>query len=124
VKVLAEASKTTPEITWNQLDGIMTIKGYSYPENVKKVYDPIEKFIKELVPYTHSLTLDLELYHCSSSSVLSIYRIITALGDHTVDGTSLIINWRYEDGDEDLESIGKEFEKLSELPINFIKISD
>lgn len=122
METLLNPTKTTPKITWDALNGVLSITGYSFPENAKKVYDPIEAFIKKLVPYTHALTLNLEIHHCCSSSVLALYRVITALGDHATDGTQITVNWKYEEGDEDLERIGQEFQKLSEIPINFILV--
>lgn len=100
-----------PEIDFDYSTNRFSIRGFSYPENVKNFYDPIiEPFIDHLAGLEGG-SLDLECafnyFHSSSAQVL--YRIFDAMEICGARGNSMTITWAYEAGDDNMQEAGEDF---------------
>lgn len=120
---LPNTSKT-PEINF-KLNGDLTIKGISTPENVIKFYDPIIIWVhrfKDLKPEKVSLTFDLDYINSSSSKVLiDFIEYTNVLKEDNID---VEINWFYYPEDEDIFELGEKFQLNTSNKINFVKKYD
>jgi len=106
--VLIEATHSTPAINFCS-DGRLIIAGRSSPEDVNKFYKPLIKWIVDL--NIESVKLDINLEYFNSGSAKMLLELMKKL-DANRSIKSLIVNWHYEEGDEDALEAGQIFEDL------------
>jgi hypothetical protein len=114
----------TPEIILNP-DGIIRIKGRWMMENIadfsKALSDWFDAYIFNL-PEITSIDIQLEYFSGFNSAILiSLLRKILS---NKLMHKELIINWFYEEGDEDIHELGEYISSVLETPFNFIMTSD
>jgi len=125
VKLELKETATTPYVNFDQGTGMLKIDGRSIPENVIDFYHPILRWIDE---YSKSpvekteITLKFEYFNTSSSK--RIFDIMKKLEKMATDtGKMVIINWYYEEDDEDIFFAGNDYKALiSKLEFNLIEI--
>ena len=116
------STKSTPEISLNP-DGIIKIKGRSMGGNVSEFFKQIEDWVDEYICDPADLTcvniyleylkgLDINIY-------ISLLKKITSI---SLKNKKYIINWYYEEGDEDILEKGECISSVLDIPFNFIKI--
>lgn len=127
-----EPTHNTPFISCDATKNIMTIQGESRPENVRAFYsnvfswiDTYEKslfYLSSLSNHEKTITLNFKLDYFNSSSLKIFMDIITRLHNisKNVIHVKLIINWFYDDDDDDMLDSGKEFEKMTGVTMNYI----
>jgi hypothetical protein len=101
-------TNSTPAVDFS-VDGKMSLEGRSFPENANKFYKPLFNWADGLGVET--VTLDINLEYFSSASGKKLHKLLKSL-DTNKNIKSLIINWHYEEGDEDMLESGRIFEKL------------
>ena len=106
--VLIEATNSTPAINFCS-DGRLIIEGRSSPEDVNKFYKPLIKWIVDL--NIESVKLDINLEYFNSGSAKMLLELMKKL-DANSSIKSLIVNWHYEEGDDDALEAGQIFEDL------------
>lgn len=107
-----EASIKTPEIVMNEVDGRISIKGISIPEDPHEFYSPLLQAINDYQTAPAEKTaLDLHLEYFNTSSTLIIRNLIKELRNIR-SKTDLVINWFFESDDEDMKEAGEEFKML------------
>ena len=115
-------SKNTPEVYLSP-KGIIKLKGRSIHEDVVKFFAPIEAWIEEYIANPVQLTtVDLNLEYCNSSSAKAIIQMLQQIKLITSKDKMFVINWYYEDGDDDIYERGEYFAAILDVPMNFIKI--
>ena len=115
-------SKNTPEIFMSP-KGIIKIKGRSIHENVSDFFVPVETWInKYIVNPAQLTTVDLNLEYCNSSSAKAIISILQQIKLVNDKDKLFVINWYYEDGDDDILERGEYFASILDVPMNFITI--
>lgn len=116
-----EGTKTNPEIFLSP-DGILKIEGRSIHENISGFFKPVEAWVKEYVEQPADVTcLDINLEYFNSASAKLLVRIIQTLSLVHLKHKKFIINWFYEEGDEDILEKGEYFSSVVKIPFNFIK---
>lgn len=107
------ATKYTPEIFFDCESNILEIRGKSYPENTAEFYTPVfawlESYIDELGDRKATLNVELLYFNSSSSKVLLDFFDI--LESAAMAGKNIVINWIYEEDDEDTLEFGEEFQE-------------
>jgi hypothetical protein len=101
------ASRTNPAITLS--NNTLTIAGRSIPVHEATFYDPYIEWGKQLK--SNSLIVEIKLEYMNSSSTKKLLLLLKVL-DSNLDIENLIINWYYEDGDEELKDHGLVFKKI------------
>jgi len=115
-------TKNTPEVFMTPKGGIK-IKGRSTHENVNAFFAPIEKWVDEYIVNPAKLTtVDLNFEYFNSSSSKALINMLQQITHVTNDDKSFVINWYYEDGDDDILERGEYFASILGIPMNFIKI--
>ena len=112
MSVNIEASVKTPAINMSEVDGNISIKGISIPEDPHEFYGPLINAISEYKTTPAERTaLNLHLEYFNTSSTLIIRNLIKEL--HGIRSkTDLVINWFFESDDEDMKEAGEEFALL------------
>ena len=116
-------TNNTPEIILNP-DGIIKISGRSMSENLREFYKPIENWVDSYISNPADLTcIDFCLEYSSGTNSI-IFSILKKIKYIRLKNKKFIVNWYYEEGDEDILEQGEYISSVLEIPFNFIKIID
>lgn len=113
--------KNSPEITLST-DGMIRIKGRSIHENVTEFFAPVDDWITAYVESPAEVTcVDMNLDYFNSASAKVFVHLLEILKHVTLQNKKIIVNWYYEDGDEDILERGEYFSSILDIPFKFIK---
>ena len=118
-----ESTPKTPSIKFLQEDGVVEIKGRSIPENSIEFYKPLVDWLEEYAKNPLNKTMvniQLEYFNTSSSKcILDVFKKLEAIhkSKHEV-----VINWFYEEDDEDMLEAGEDYESIIRVPFKMIEI--
>jgi len=107
--IYIEATKYTPEIILNHEEGLISIKGKSYPENTFEFYHPIITWIEEYLSSPQPVTtVHMEIIYFNSSSSKLFFDMFDLFEEHLED-TDITVNWLYDEENESALEAGEEF---------------
>lgn len=111
-----------PTVNFNQSTGILALTGRSLPANPKEFYDPIIGWINDYLQNPHSkTTLHFELEYFNTGTSKQIWDMMKSLKNLKETGkTELVVEWCFEEDDEDMEEAAEEFEEL--MGMKFVKV--
>jgi hypothetical protein len=116
-------TKNTPEIILNPA-GMIQIRGRSIHENAAAFFAPVEDWISNYVLSPADVThVDMALEYFNSASAKIIISLLHKITHVTLQNKKFIINWYYEDGDEDILERGEYFASILDVPVNFIMLA-
>jgi hypothetical protein len=124
-RIFLEPTRVTPLINFDPNEGILELKGRSSPENsilfYQRLIDALDSFIES--DHEHLVAnFAFEYFNTSSSKCLfDVFKRLAKLQD---DGKNLIINWFYEEDDEDMMEAGEDYCDLLDLEFNFVEIEE
>lgn len=119
--LIREGSQIIPEISFNP-KGIIDISGRSIHEDPSKFFDPLCEWIDNYCQNAPETThVNIELEYFNSGSARYILKILKSLGDLIEDGKKIIINWHYEEGDDDILERGEYYASFLKTTFNFIE---
>lgn len=111
----------TPTITSDYDKGLIEIKGRSNPENSVEFYRPLINWVLEYSKQPlDKTTVNIQLEHFNTSSskcILDLFKKLEILHKSSHD---VLINWYYEEDDEDLMEAGEIYERMTGLPFKLI----
>lgn len=118
-----EGSPKTPTVKFDSGAGIIELSGRSIPENSIEFYKPllewIEKYGAGPKPKTE-VNIKLEYFNTSSSKcILDVFKKL-----ETVKNTDMIINWYYEEDDEDMLEAGEDYQAIISIPFKMIEVAE
>ncbi len=101
--------------------GKFKIRGRSIHENPSKFFDPLMEWMMQYTENPGDPTVfDIELEYFNSGSQRYILDILWLLIEK-LNNKKLIVNWYYEDGDDDLLERGQYYESVLNMKFNFIE---
>lgn len=117
-----EGTPKTPGVTFELSTGVLEIKGRSIPENSIEFYKPlmdwIEQYAREAKPKT-IINIQLEYFNTSSSKcLLDLFKKLEAINNE------IVINWYYEEDDEDMLEAGEDYDAIINIPFRMIEIDE
>lgn len=118
-----EATERSPQIDFNFQESSFSIRGESYPEDVSEFYGDI---IDQFNDYVSNLeeaevTFDFELIYFNSSTAKVLMGLFDQLDEVASNGNKVVINWCYEEDDDNMEELGEEFgEDLEHAEFNML----
>lgn len=120
-----EGSAKTPSVDFNCETGVVELKGRSIPENSIEFYQPLNEWIDAYgkTPKAET-TVDIKLEYFNTSSskcILDLFKKLEALNGN---GTSVKVNWYFEEDDEDMEEAGEDYQAIIGLPFNMIEVEE
>ena len=117
-----ESTKSSPEVRLMP-DGNIKITGRSISETIVDFYKPVGEWINEYIKMPADVTrVDVNLEYFNSASSKILINLCFRLTHVQLKHKKLVINWYYEDGDEDIREKGEYFSSVLNIPFNFIKI--
>ena len=118
--IYIEGTNRTPFVSLDPT-GKFKIRGRSIHENPSKFFDPIVEWIKlYLTLRQNKIIFDIELEYFNSGSTRYILEILRLLRESSEEN-ALMVNWYYEEGDDDLLERGQYYESILNLRFNFIE---
>jgi hypothetical protein len=122
-KISIEGTPKTPTVTVDLEKGFMEIKGRSIPENSTEFYLPIMNSLKDfLATKKGNITVNFKLEYFNTSSSKCILDILKSLSTIQKSGSTIVINWYYEEDDEDMLESGDNYQEIVNLPFNMILV--
>ncbi|MDF1874522.1 DUF1987 domain-containing protein [Sulfurimonas sp. SAG-AH-194-I05] len=119
-----EATKYTPEIDFDVVNGALNITGKSYPENTFEYYKPIVEWIKEymtVIDNDRKITVNLDLEYLNSSSLKAYFDLFDILEASHNNGKNILINWIFDEENDIAEETGEDFiEDFTSLNIKLV----
>src|SRR6056297_3255800 len=120
-----EGTSKTPTVSLDPESGTIEIKGRSIPENSIEFYRPIIEWLDEYAKNPNKKTtvnVQLEYFNTSSSKcILDIFKKLESLKKAR---NEVVINWYYEEDDEDMLESGEDYESIIRVPFKMIEIVD
>jgi len=121
-----KATQVTPSVYFNTGKGILDIRGKSCPENPLKFYnhlvDSIESYGKD---GAKSLTVNFALEYFNTSSSKCIYLMFKKVNEIRTDRSmEVVINWYYEEDDEDMMEAGEDLCYYFNFEVNYHEIPE
>jgi hypothetical protein len=113
----------TPIIDF-KINGILEIKGKSYPDDSLKHYEPTMNWLKQYSKNPNAITIfNVDLEYVNTGSCIIMSEILKILKDlHVSNKTDLTINWNYDEDDEGMYNIGLLYKDIFKIPFNLIQI--
>jgi hypothetical protein len=118
-------TKNTPEVILDP-KGTVKFTGRLIPENADDFFNPIEKWINEYFCNPADITcVEIRLEYINSAGIKYLFDIINKITHVHLKNNKdkFIINWYYEDVDQDMLDKGTIFSLNLNVPFNFIRIS-
>ncbi|MCK4662984.1 MAG: DUF1987 domain-containing protein [Bacteroidales bacterium] len=120
-----EGTPKTPTVNFKPETGLVEIKGRSIPENSIEFYKPLVDWLEEYLSSPSELTnvnIQLEYFNTSSSKcILDVFKKLEAIYKN---GNEVIINWYYEEDDEDMLEAGEDYQSIIKIPFKMIEIEE
>ena len=117
-----EGSPKTPTVNFLAEEGVLDIKGRSIPENSIEFYKPLIDWIESYSKYPQNKTtvnIQLEYFNTSSSKcILDLFKKLEAVNHE------IVINWYYEEDDEDMLEAGEDYDAIINIPFKMIEIEE
>lgn len=124
-KIAIEGTSKTPTIIFNEEEGLLELKGRSIPENSIEFYKPLSEALDEYSKApkdTTKVNIQLEYFNTSSSKcILDIFKKLEAI---KLSGKDVVINWYYEEDDEDMLEAGEDYEAIIKVPFKMIETEE
>ncbi len=117
--ILIDKTGDCPYINFNE-DGILEIEGRSITEDPFTFWQPLLEWVENYAHKAAPKTLvNIYLEYSNSSSNKYINELLRKLEDSHGKRTDVLVNWKYEEDDESVLQLGKDFESMLKLPFNF-----
>ncbi len=120
-----EGTPKTPTITFDISKGFLEIKGRSIPENSIEFYKPLVDWLEKYALKPQSATnvnIQLEYFNTSSSKcILDVFKKLEAINKN---GSQVIINWYYEEDDEDMLEAGEDYQAIINVPFKMVQVME
>ncbi|PLX17359.1 MAG: nuclear pore complex subunit [Marinilabiliales bacterium] len=123
--IAIEGTPKTPTVNFDAATGIIEIKGRSIPENSIEFYRPLVEWLEEYSKEPQNLTtvnIQLEYFNTSSSKcILDVFKKLESIKKAR---NEVVINWYYEEDDEDMLEAGEDYESIIRIPFKMIEVVD
>ena len=117
-----EATGRTPRIHFDYSAGIFEISGKSIPENSFEFFRPVLYWLDNYIKFPLKntvLKMSLEYFNTSSSKCfLDIFKKFESINRET---SKVLIEWHYDEDDEDMLEAGEDYESILKIPFKFVE---
>jgi len=120
-----EGTSKTPTVSLNPENGLVEIKGRSIPENSVEFYKPLVDWLEDYKKSPASkTTVNIQLEYFNTSSSKCILDVFKRLEDINKGDAEVLINWYYEEDDEDMLEAGEDYESIIRVPFKMIEVAE
>lgn len=122
-KLKISASKITPYILIDPGKELFIIKGKSSPEDTVKFYALVFLGLKNyIMTGRDKLSVHVSLTYFNSSTAKCLFDLMKILKNIKSCGIEVIVNWYYEEDDEDMLEAGEDYEMVCDISFNFVAL--
>ena len=123
--IAIEGTPKTPTVNLDPSSGKVEIKGRSIPENSIEFYKPIVDWLESYSSVPKDLTeVNIQLEYFNTSSSKCILDVFKKLETISKAGNEVIINWYYEEDDEDMLEAGEDYQSIIKIPFKMIETEE
>ncbi|MEA2042850.1 MAG: DUF1987 domain-containing protein [Bacteroidota bacterium] len=120
-----EGTRKTPEVSFSAETGIIEVEGRSIPENSIEFYEPLVDWLDkygETPKQKTEVNIRLEYFNTSSSKcILDVFKKLETIYKNDQE---VIINWYYEEDDEDMLEAGEDYQSILKIPFKMIEMEE
>ena len=118
-----EGTPKTPSVKFDPTQGLLEIKGRSNPEDSMAFYKPLIDWLEEYAKDPGNKTVvNIQLEYFNTSSSKCILDVFKKLETIYMTKHEVVINWHYEEDDEDILEAGEDYKFLIVIPFKMIEI--
>ncbi|MBF0265552.1 MAG: DUF1987 domain-containing protein [Gammaproteobacteria bacterium] len=120
--LLIKETKSSPEVNFDAISQVLSMRGNLYPEHVNKFIAPVIKWLEEFFKnHPEGVTIvNLEMIYVNSSSSRALYQLFSFFNE-IKEQYEVEINWVYEQENDTSEEMGEDFiEDYEDLNINLV----
>jgi len=118
-------TSVTPYVLLDTSAELFEIRGRSSPEVSINFYNPIYDHLEnaKFQQQKGDFTANFALEYFNTSSTKCLLGILKRLADFQDQGKTVIVNWYYEEDDEDVLEIGEDLSYFVDIEFNFKPIT-
>ena len=104
------ATDLTPEVLMIPSQGLLTMRGESYPEHVLTFYAPILEKISSALDdgKLSQLRVEMHITYYNSASAKAFHRIFKMLNQAAEDGCHVQLLWHFDEEDDMARDLGRD----------------
>ena len=119
-----KASENTPYVKVDPEEGVVVIRGNSFPENGMEFYRPIIDMVEELhLKSSRPISINLALGYfntVSSKCFIDLFRMLKKSED---TGGKATINCSYEKDGDEMRETGEDYANLLDMQFNMVELN-
>lgn len=116
-----KGTSKTPQIDFKP--GFLQISGRSIPEDSSSFFEPVLQWIDDYFRNPKKLTrIHFQMDYVNSNSNRVLFTILKKIDEAYSQGHNIIINWYYEEDDEIMKNLGKDFQVLVVAPFKMVEL--
>lgn len=122
--LLLKPTYNSPYISFDAQNGVLEISGRSIPEHANMFYDRLIIWIKDYALLNPQKTeVNIKLDYLNSSSHKYLIELLEKLEPIHSSGLNILINWYFEEDDDEIKETGEECSELVKVPFKFISVA-
>ncbi len=116
-------SKKTPSIKFQE--GLIELEGRSTTNDPVAFYKPLQEWVNHYANHPVEFTsINVKLEYFDTASSKHLLDVLKTLDIGFKKGYKMVVNWFYEQGDDDMHDIGIYFESFVKIPFKFFEVSE
>jgi len=120
-----EGTPKTPKVNFDPEKGTLLLKGRSIPENSIEFYRPLVDWLDKYSTSPKGKTVcDIQLEYFNTSSSKCLLDLFKKMEQMNSSGSEIVINWYYEEDDEDMLEAGEDYQSIINVPFKMIEVQD
>ena len=120
-----EGTAKTPFVDFDSSTGVLILKGRSIPENSIEFFSPLHDWLDGYANSALMETIvDVKLEYFNTSSSKCILDLFKRLEKINSEAKKVLVNWYYEEDDEDMEEAGEDYQAIINLPFKIIEVEE
>jgi hypothetical protein len=117
-------TENTPRVVLDPV-GVIMIKGRSMIKNAAEFYKQVEEWIDIYVRNPADLTrVDICLEYFNGVNSLIFTSLLKKITEVKLKDKLIVMNWYYEEDDEDILAQGENISSVLDIPVNYIMLSE
>ncbi len=119
-KLIFNGNIDTPNIILDKENGKFEISGKSFPEETKRFYESVIKWLIEYSKNPNQKTdffFKMDYFNSSTSTIF--LEILYLLDKCYKENNDIIIHWHFLEIDDDIREAGEEFEEMLSVPFEY-----
>ncbi|HHC25435.1 MAG TPA: DUF1987 domain-containing protein, partial [Desulfobacterales bacterium] len=102
-------------------EGVLEMKGVSYPENAARFFQPLHSWLETYISEIgNPVTLNLKFNYLNSTSTKHMFDFLETLESFHEAGRKVKVNWYYEESEYSVLEMGEDFAEDMNLQIELV----